>query len=123
MSDWVTVTKKPIKEVTQNIKRNHTCKNNQNGNNQNNLETDCSGLSFKEITNIFEDEYGEYIEDEINKVCIHNKIYSDLLRNINTCDIESFFYNYINKEASIPQKYREKPVENQEPEIYSDEDF
>ena len=78
---------------------------------------------FNEIKNIFEDEYGNYIEDEINNVCRHNKIYSDLLRNINNCDIESFFYDYINKEESIPQKYKQNSVENQDTEIYSDDDF
>ena len=123
MSNWVTVTKKPTKELTENIKINHTCKNKHNYNNQNNLEINYSGLSFKEIINIFEDEYGNYIEDEINNVCRHNKIYSDLLRNINNCDIESFFYDYINKEESIPQKYKQNSVENQDTEIYSDDDF
>ena len=123
MSDWVTVTKKSPKEPNYSKNCNLPTINKSAFNKQRNQETNSSGLSFAEITDIFEDEYGFYIEDEIIDVCKHSKKYSDLLRNINACDIEYFFYDYINKEESIPQKYKEKPVENQEPEIYSDDDF
>lgn len=123
MSDWITVTKKPSKEVNYGKNCNLPSKIKNTPSTNGNLENNSSHLSFQEITDIFEDEYGNYIEEEVVDVCKHNKKYSDLLRNINPCDIEYFFYDYINKEESIPQKYKEKPVENQEPEIYSDEDF
>tara|TARA_Y200000002_G_scaffold375362_1_gene377541 strand:+ start:1924 stop:2298 length:375 start_codon:yes stop_codon:yes gene_type:complete len=124
MSDWVTVTKKQSKEINYSKIHNKVTKTKTNNNiTRLNLENDSSELSFEEITNIFEDEYGNLIEKGICDVCRENKTNSDLLKNINACDIEYFFYNYINKEESISLKYREKSVENQEPEIYSDEDF
>ena len=123
MSDWVTVTKKQSKEVSYSKNCNLPSKVKNTINTNVNQENNDFHLSFQEITDIFEDEYGDYIEKEVVNVCGHNKKYSDLLRKINACDIEYFFYDYINKEESIPQKYKEKTVENQEPEIYSDEDF
>ena len=123
MSDWVTVTKKQSKEFSYSKNCNRPSKVKNTASTNVNQENNGSHLSYQEITDIFEDEYGDYIEKEVVNICGHNKKYSDLLTKINACDIEYFFYDYINKEDSIPEKYKEKPVENQEPEIYSDEDF
>lgn len=123
MSDWITVTKKNLKEENYSKNCNLSSTTNNSVNNKNILENTNSHLSFENIADIFEDEYGNYIEEEITNVCNYSREYCDFLKNINTGDIEYFFYNYINKEESIPQKYKEKPVETQEPEIYSDEDY
>ena len=91
MSDWVTVTKKQSKEVSYSKNYNLPSKVKNTTSTNVNPENNGSHLSFQEITDIFEDEYGDYIEKEIVNVCGHNKKYSDLLRKVNACDIEFFF--------------------------------
>ena len=124
MSDWITVVNKNNNKDL--IEKNSSKFNNRNKSlNKNSIvnHTQISVLDNDEIDNIFEDEYGNYIEESINKIFNIEKKSSYLLNNLSSTDVEYFFYSFINKEESIPIKYKTTKPDDIEQEIYSDEEY
>ena len=124
MSDWITVVNKNNNKDL--IEKNSSKFNNRNKSlNKNSIvnHTQISVLDNDEIDNIFEDEYGNYIEESINKIFNIEKKSSYLLNNLSSTDVEYFFYSFINNEESIPIKYKTTKPDDIEQEIYSDEEY
>ena len=124
MSDWITVVNKNNNKDL--IEKNCSKFNNRNKSLDKRSivnHTHSSVLDNNEIDNIFEDEYGNYIEESINKIFHIEKDSSYLLNNLTSTDVEYFFYSFINKEESIPAKYKKTKSDDIEQEIYSDEEY
>lgn len=82
-------------------------------------KTPMTDKETKEINELFEDEYGDKIEQFIKDIYYDIKPTTNLLDNISCVDIEYFFYDFIDKESSV--KLPEK-----EPEViedYYDEEY
>ena len=93
MSSWTSVVTKNTKKTLKKQSTNHI--NNTMGENvHQSLKPD---ISEKEIALLFEDQYGQYIEDSIKLEYDSNKNESYILEPLSYVDIEEFFYNLIDK--------------------------
>ena len=120
MTDWVTASKKAInKSEIKTVRKSKAINNLRAGSN---LRAE-SNLSFEEIDDIFENLYGDYIEESIIDMFQYEKKYTYLLNNTTPCDIEILFYSFINKEESIPGKYKIKEDQCKDNDIFSDDEY
>ena len=86
-------------------------------------EADVYNQFINSIDDIFENLYGDYIEESIIDIFQYEKKYTHLLNNTTPCDIEILFYSFINKETSIPGKYKTKEEQCKDNDIFSDDEY
>jgi len=119
MSDWVTVSKKAInKSETKTVRHTKTVRQTKTIN-----VKEKNNLSFEEIDDIFENLYGDYIEESIIDIFNYERKYTYLLNNITSSDVEFLFYPFINKESSIPGKYKIKEDQFTDNDVFSDDEY
>jgi hypothetical protein len=117
MSSWSSVVIKKNKKTTNSISREETpARPNINRPSKSLANT----MSSSEISTIFEEQYGKYIEDGIKLEYDSHKNISPLLETMSYVEIECFFYEFIDKNNSI----NIKPVIIENPgEMYGDDEF
>lgn len=114
MSSWTSVVTKNTKKTLKKQIKTHT----DNTSRQNSSQLLKPDISEKETALLFEEQYGEYIEDSIKSVFDSNKGTSCILEPLSYVDIEEFFYTLIDKSNSVIIT----PEEAEEPEYLSNDE-
>jgi len=110
MSEWSTVVKK---NTNKKVISNKTLRPN------NNIRKPFLTNKIKtDISTLFEEEYGDIIENNIKEIYYDIKPHTNLLDKVSYVDIEYFFYSYFDKEGCV--KLPETEIKNNE-DFYDEE--